>query len=62
MDEARQAYQLAVNTAGEGQQTALTMKVEDLTYARSASAGALEDEIEPSSDETDASIVDEDDE
>lgn len=62
MDEARQAYQLAVNTAGEGQQTALTMKVEDLTYARSTSAGALEDEIEPSSDETDASIVDEDDE
>lgn len=33
LDEARQAYQLAVNTAGEDGLLGLTMKVEDLTFA-----------------------------
>ena len=33
LDEARQAYQLAVNTAGEEGLPGLTMKVEDLTFA-----------------------------
>ena len=33
LDEARQAYQLAVNTAGEEGLHGLTMKVEDLTFA-----------------------------
>jgi hypothetical protein len=36
LDEARQAYQLAVNTAGEDGLPGLTMKVEDLTFAAAA--------------------------
>ena len=44
LDEARQAYQLAVNTAGEDGLPGLTMKVEDLTFAAAAVDPADSDE------------------
>ena len=43
-DEARQAYQLAVNTAGEEGLPGLTMKVEDLTFAAANVDPAVTDE------------------
>ncbi len=42
LDEARQAYQLAVNTAGQAAAPGLTMKVEDLTFAETVVDGAEE--------------------
>jgi len=44
LDEARQAYQLAVNTAGEEGLPGLTMKVEDLTFATASMDPAISDE------------------
>lgn len=42
LDEARQSYQLAENTAGEGLQPGLTMKVQDLTFAEADIPAASE--------------------
>lgn len=74
LDEARQAYQLAVNTAGEEGLPGLTMKVEDLTFAaanvdpamieesRDNNGAALEEDTavigDPATDETQADTKD----
>jgi len=50
LDEARQAYQLAVNTAGEEGLPGLTMKVEDLTFASANVDPAELDEIGSNND------------
>ncbi len=64
LDEARQAYQLAVNTAGEEGLPGLTMKVEDLTFAAATVDQGVIAEIdalnEPASVEDAAAVLDAD--